>query len=196
MHWCMWWKKLLFFANSRLGILNAAVGWMSWGECGNGCWIRARDCMYASSDVDLMKYDECLIVVYWKKLLSMFFNVLEPIFKTNCWEYLFCKISPHSSSFHRCASWKFPGPETTAATEKNLINSLRKQEKAAIFNIEKFMVDGSICDDGSRMGVEGGLLQFISKFNINFFSFHLSTWRCRDKPTLKARERRTKNNFW
>lgn len=85
-------------------------------------------------------------------------------FKTNCWQYLFSEWTPPPPACRADFLWMSEIPRARDNRHgKNLINSLQKQEKAAIFNIEKFMVDGSICDDGSRMGVKGGLLQFISE---------------------------------
>ena len=89
------------------------------------------------------------------KSFLMFYH-LNWIFITNCWELF---RSRPLNYFMLWGKWKIPRARDSQPPNesiKNLINSLRKQEKAAIFNIEKFMDDGSICDDGSRKSWQEG----------------------------------------
>lgn len=46
---------------------------------------------------------------------------------------------------------KFPGTETHTKPHKKANKFITKAAKAANFSIEKFMDDGSICDDGVEL---------------------------------------------
>lgn len=154
MHWCMWWKKLYFFRHSQRRILNVLMGWLGDGVGGNArfkwCW-----------------FDECLIVVYWNEKVRFFFYVqlkkthgkkltkcpftpvTQFIFITNCWE--FClrafdvrKCGKNSQGSRPAKGEKKVSP-SKAPYEKKTNKFITEQ---AILNVEKFMDDGSMCDDG------------------------------------------------